>query len=142
MSFLNSGGQTCPPFFKTKNIHYKGVVLELLAPICKREKKHIHSCGFFPPEVSLSTLGGGVDRLSTEAFLPWSGLVCPLWTQGPYSSPLVLPQMWGGDAPRIDLMASQIDLVPHHHEDLCLIYPFPLMPRGVEQSSLLECFPS
>ena len=55
-------------FFK---IRFKGVVLELLAPICKKEKSSIHSRSFFPPEASLPALDGGVDRLSTEAFLPW-----------------------------------------------------------------------
>ena len=37
VSFLNSGDQTSQ-FFK---IHFKEVVLELLAPICKKEKKCI-----------------------------------------------------------------------------------------------------
>ena len=52
------------------NIHFEEVVLELLAPICKREKSGIHSCGFFPLEASLPALDGSGDRLSTEAFLP------------------------------------------------------------------------
>ena len=60
-------------------------------PICKREKSGIHSLGFFPLEVSLPALDGDVDRLSTEAFLPWLDLVCPLPTQASYSSLLVLP---------------------------------------------------
>ena len=47
----------------------KEVVLELLVPICKREKSGIHSCGFFLLEISLSVLDGGGDRLSTGAFL-------------------------------------------------------------------------
>ena len=70
-------------FFK---INFKEVVLELLAPICKREKSGIHSRGFFPPEASLPGLDGGVDRLSTEDFLPLLDLVCCLPTQVPYSS--------------------------------------------------------
>ena len=86
------------------------MVLELLAPICKREKSGIHSRGFFPLEASfLEALDGGVDRLSTEAFLPWSGLACPLLTQASYSSVPVLSPRQGGDAPGVDLMASQID---------------------------------
>ena len=96
--FLNSGDQTCPSFLK---IHFKGVVLELLAPICKREKSGIHSCGFFELEVSFPSLDGGVDRLSTKAFLPWSDLVCPLPTQAFYSFLLVLPPRLGGDAPGV-----------------------------------------
>ena len=112
------------------------MVLELLAPICKREKSGIHSRDFFPLEVSFPALDGGGDRLSTEAFLPWSNLVCPLLVQAPYSSLLVLPLRWGGDAPGVDLMASQIDLVPYH-QDLCFIFPFPLTPFRGEQSSFL-----
>ena len=65
--------------------------LELLAPIYKREKSGIHSLGFFPLEASLPALDGDVDSLATEAFLPWSDLVCPLLTQASYSSLLVLP---------------------------------------------------
>ena len=61
----------------------------------------------FLPEASLPALDGGVDRLYTEAFLPWSDLVCPSLMQALYSSLLVLPLRWGGDAPGVDLMASQ-----------------------------------
>ena len=52
------------------------MVLEELAPICKREKSSIHNRGFFPLEASFPALDGGADRLSTEAFFPWSDLVC------------------------------------------------------------------
>ena len=83
--------------------------MELLAPICKREKSGIHSHGFFPSEASLPALNGGVDRLSSEAFFPGQ-TVCPLPTQAPYSSLRVLPLRRGGAAPGVDLMASQIDL--------------------------------
>ena len=65
--------------------------MKLQAPICKSERSSMHSCGFFFLEASLPALGEGVDRLSTKAFLPWSDLVCPLLTQVPYSSLLVLP---------------------------------------------------
>ena len=82
--------------------------MELITPICKREKSSIHSLGFFPSEVFLHALDEGVDRLSSEASLPWLGLVCPLPTQAPYSSLLVLPMKQGGDAPGVDLMASRI----------------------------------
>ena len=73
-------------------IHFKGMVLELLVPICKREKSSIHSHGFFPPKAPLPALDGGVDRLSTEVFLPWSDLVCPLPVQAPDSPLPVLPR--------------------------------------------------
>ena len=87
--FLNSGDQSCPSLFvKT---HFKGVILELLVPICKREKRSMHSHGFFPPEALLPALDGAVDRPSTEAFLPWLDVVCPLLMQASYSSLLILP---------------------------------------------------
>ena len=95
---------------KKNKKHFKELVLELLAPICKREKSSIHSRGFFPPEASLPALDGGVDRLSTEAFLPCSDLICPLPTQVPYPYLTVLPLRQGGDAPGVDLMASQTDV--------------------------------
>ena len=60
----------------------------------------------FLPEVFLPALDGGVDRLYTKTFLPWSDLVCPLLTQAPYTSLAVLPPRWGRDAPGVDLMAS------------------------------------
>ena len=104
--------------------------MELLAPICETEKSSIHSHGFFPPEASLPTLNGGVDKLSTEAFLPWWDLVCPLLTQASYSSLPVLPPRRTGDAPGVDLMASQIDFSVPYHQDLSLIC----------QSSFPQCF--
>ena len=84
------------------------MVLELLAPICKREKSGIHSHRFFPLEASFPTLDACVDRLSTEAFLPWSDLACPLPTQMSYSSICVLSPRQGGDAPGVDLMAPRL----------------------------------
>ena len=109
MSFLNSGDQTCPIFF-FKKYTLKWVVLELLAPIFKGEKSNIYSRGFFLPEASLPALDWGGDRLSTKAFPPWLDLVCPLLTQVPYSSLLVLPPRQGGDAAWVDLMASKTDV--------------------------------
>ena len=61
-------------------------------------------------EASLPALDGGVDRLYTEAFLPWSDLVCPSLMQALYSSLLVLPPRWGGDVPGVDLIASLLDV--------------------------------
>ena len=78
--------------------------LELLAPICKREKKATSTILLL--EVSLPALDGGVDRLYTKAFLSWLDLVCPLLTQAIYSFLPVLPPRQGGDAPGVDLMAS------------------------------------
>ena len=99
------------------------MVLELLAPICKREKSDIHNLGFFPMEASFPAQDGHVDRLYTEAFLPWLDLVCPLQMQVPYSSLLALPLTRGGDAPGVDLMASQADFVPYHHDLWFALFP-------------------
>ena len=85
------------------------MVLEQLAPICKREKSSFHNRGFFPLEASFPALDGGADRLSTEAFFPWSDLVCSLSTPASYSSLPVPPPRRDGDAPAVDLMASQTD---------------------------------
>ena len=70
------------------------------------ERKKVTSA-IFLLEASLSALDGGVDRLYTKAFLPWLDLVCPLLMQVLYSSLPALPPRWGGDAPEVDLMASQ-----------------------------------
>ena len=104
-------GSNLSQHLKKKNKkHFKELVLELLAPICKREKSVIHSCGFFPPEVSLPVLSRwGCRQTFHEVFLPWLDLLCPLTTQAPYSSLLVLPPRSGGDAPGIGLMASTIE---------------------------------
>ena len=59
--------------------------LELLAPICERDNSGIHSRDFFPLVVSFPALDGGEDRLFTEAFLPWSDLVCPCGLLTPFS---------------------------------------------------------
>ena len=87
-------------FFK---IHFKGVVLELLAPICKRERSGIHSCGFFPPEASLPGLENLriVDNFyQTSLFFPMPTVVISTLcedgstTLGPYS--LVQPYYVAG----------------------------------------------
>ena len=64
-------------------------------------------------EASLLTLDGGVDRLYTEAFLPWSNFVYPFLTQALYLSLLVLPLRQGGDVPGVDLVVSQISVQFH-----------------------------
>ena len=102
--FFKPWGSNISQFFR---IQFKGVRLELLAPICKREKA---TSAIFLPEVSLSALDGGIDRLYTKAFLIQSDLVCPLVTQVTYSSLLVLPPRQGGDAPGVGLMASLTDI--------------------------------
>ena len=53
-----------------KKYIFKGVALELLAPICKRGKSGIHSHGFFPPEASLPALDVGVDILPPKLSFP------------------------------------------------------------------------
>ena len=101
VSSLNPGDQKIQ-FFR---IQSKGVRLELLAPICKREKKV--TSAIFLLEASLHALDRGVDRFYTKAFLclSWSDLICLLPTQAPYLSLLVLPPRQDGDAPGVDLMA-------------------------------------
>ena len=60
--------------------------------------------------MSLPVLDEGVDRLYTEAFLPWLDLICALPTQVPYPSLPLLSARRGGDAPGVDLMASVTDV--------------------------------
>ena len=104
VSSLSPGDQIYPFF----SIQFKVVRLELLAPISKREKKA--TSALFLPEASLPALDGCVDRLYTKGFLSWSDLVCPLLMQATYSSLLVVPPRWGGEAPGVDLMASLTDV--------------------------------
>ena len=52
--------------FQFFRIQFKGVRLELLAPICKREKKA--TSAIFLPEASLLALDEGVDRFYTKSF--------------------------------------------------------------------------
>ena len=105
--FLDYGDQTYTSF---SMIQFKGVVLELLATICKREKSGTQCHGFFLPEVSLSALDGDGDRSSTK--LPsLAGVNLSFTDTGVSLSSLwVLPPRQGGGAPRVDLMASQIDV--------------------------------
>ena len=129
MSSLNSGGQTYP-FFRTQS---KGVSLELwVALICKRENSSNQRLCFLPLVVPLPAIGWGVDRVFTEASLPWLDLVSPLPTQAPYSSLQVLPPVavWRCTWGRPDGIPNWF-LLPYHH-NLCLIW----------QSSFTECFPS
>ena len=102
--FFKPWGSTLSQFFR---IQFKGVRLELSAPICNREKKV--TSGIFLPEASLPTLDGGVDGLHTKSFSFLVGLSLRLTDAGSYSSLPVLPPRRGGDASRVDLMASLTD---------------------------------
>ena len=75
--FFGSGDQTYHSFSK---IQFKGVVLELLVPICMREKSSAQCRGFFLPEASLHALDG-VETGLPPSFLPWPKLTCLLLTQ-------------------------------------------------------------
>ena len=75
--FFKPWGSTLSQFFR---IQFKGVRLELLAPICNREKKA--TSGIFLPEASLPALDGGVDRLHTKIFSFLVGLSLPLTDAG------------------------------------------------------------
>ena len=137
--FFKLWGSNLPQFF---NIYFKEVILELLAPICKREKCGIHSHGFFPPEASLPALDGGVDSLSTEAFRPCSDLICPLPTQVPYPYLPVLPLRQGGDAPGVDLMAPQTDVQFLTIKTFVWFSLLLWCHPGWSRVGFLECFPS
>ena len=92
-------------------IQLKRVILELLAPICKREKSDAQFHGFFcTGGIPLCSRWGWRDRCSTQASL-LAGVNLSLMNAGfSLLSLLVLPRRWGGDAAGIDLMASQIDV--------------------------------
>ena len=76
VSSLNPGDQKIQ-FFR---IQSKGVRLELLAPICKREKKV--TSAIFLPEASLPALDGSVDRRYTKSFSFLVGLSLSLTDAG------------------------------------------------------------
>ena len=102
VSFLSPGDQIYP-FFRIK---FKGVRLELLAPICKREKKR--PVPFFLPEASLPALDGGVDRRYTKRFSFLVGLSLSL-THAVHIPPGSTTEMgWG--CTRVDLIASLLDV--------------------------------
>ena len=86
------------------NIHFEEVVLELLAPICKREKSGIYRCGFFPPAASLPALDGGVDRRYTKSFSFLVGLSLSLTDAGAVLVPpgSTTEMRWGCTRGRLD----------------------------------------
>ena len=87
-------------------IHFKGVRLELLAPICKREKSdHCHfSTGGVPP----CSRWGCRQTLHQKLFHP--GRTLSLTDAGAVSTLSVLPPRQGGDVPEVDLIASLPDI--------------------------------
>ena len=103
--FFKPWGSNLSQFFR---IQFKGVSMELLAPICKREKKATSAIILL--EANFLALDGGIDRFYNKAFLSWSDLICPLPSQALYSSLPVLPPRRGGDAPGVDLMVSLTDV--------------------------------
>ena len=102
--FFKPWGSNLSEFFW---IHFKGVRLVLLAPICNRKKAN---STIFPLKASLPALDGGVDRLYSKTFSFLVRLSLPLLTQEPPSTLPVLPLRWGGDAPDVDLKASLPDI--------------------------------
>ena len=97
--FFKLWGSNLSQFFR---IQFKGVRLELLAPICRREKRNKHHTRGIPP-----CSREGCRQTLHQSFPFLVGLSLSLMTQGPYLSLLVLPPRWAGDAPGVDLMASQ-----------------------------------
>ena len=98
MSSLSPGDQIYP-FFR---IRFKGVRLELLAPICKREKKRPRP--FFLPEAPLPALDGGVDRRYTKSFSFLVGLSLSLTDAGAVLVPpgSTTKMGWGCTRGRLD----------------------------------------
>ena len=108
---FESGDNICPRIYPSKvklwgsNLsqflkYISEGVLELLAPIYKREKSDVQHPCFFPLGCPLPVLnGGGGDRLSTEAFLAWSDSVWPYpcrhFARSPQLSSFC---QWGGAA--------------------------------------------
>ena len=66
-------------------IQFKGVRLELLVPICEREKKA--ASAIFLLEASLPALDGGVDRIYTKSFSFLVGLSLSLIDAGAVVDP-------------------------------------------------------
>ena len=80
--FFKPWGSNLSQLFR---IQFKGVSLELLAPICKREKKR--SAPFFLPETCLPALDMGVDRRYTKSFSFLVGLSLSLTDAGAVLGP-------------------------------------------------------
>ena len=82
--------------------------LELLAPICKREKKR--PAPFFLREASLPALDGGVDRHYTKSFSFLIGLSLSLTDTGAVRIPPGSTNKTGWRCTGVDLMASLTDV--------------------------------
>ena len=97
--FFKPWGSNLSQFFR---IQFKGVRLELLAPICKREKKR--PAPFFLPEASLPALDGGVDRRYTKSFSFLVGLSLSLTDAGAVLVPpgSTTEMGWGCTRGRLD----------------------------------------
>ena len=97
--FFKPWGSNLSQFFR---IQFKGVRLELLAPICKREKKR--PAPFFLPEASLPALDGGVDRHYTQSFSFLVGLSLSLTDAGAVLVPpgSTTEMGWGCTRGRLD----------------------------------------
>ena len=97
--FFKPWGSNLSQFFR---IQFKGVRLELLAPICKREKKR--PAPFFLPEASLPALDGGVDRRYTKSFSFLVGLSLSLTDAGTILVPpgSTTKMGWGCTRGRLD----------------------------------------
>ena len=89
-------GSSLSQFFR---IQFKGVRLESLAPICKREA----FSAIFLLEASLPAVDRDVDRLYTKSFSFLVGLCLSLTNAGAVSTLSVLPWRWGGDVPGVVL---------------------------------------
>ena len=114
--FFKPWGSNLSQFFR---IQFKGVRLELLAPICKREKKR--PAPFFLPEASLPALDGGVD--SVQLFVTQWTIAC----QAPPSMEFFRQEYWSGllyppsgDLPNTVIKSAsptlRLDSLPLNHQ--------------------------
>ena len=118
---LKFGGSNLSQLLK---IHFKGVILELLAPICKIEKSGIHSCNFFPTGSVPSCSRWGCTLTLHQSFPSLVRLSLSLTDA---STVLVPPSStaevgWRRARGRPDGIPDWFP-VPYR-QDLCLICPF------------------
>ena len=96
--FLKPWGSNLSEFFR---IQLKGVRLDLLVPICKRNKA---TSAIFLPKASLPALDGGIDRRYTKSFSFLVGLSLSLTDTGAVLGPpsSATEMGWGCTRGRLD----------------------------------------
>ena len=112
------------------------MVLELLPPICKREKKQHPQPWLFSTRSALPCSRWGYRQTLHRSF---PSLVCPLPTQVSCPSRSTTEVAWRRTRGRPDGIPDSCPVPYHQH--LCLVFPFPLIPPRVEPSSFPRMFP-